>query len=79
MTDGDKVGRLYGIEPMLQGKRVFLQRGIWNEQFINECLVFPNGKHDEAIDCLTMAVNQGLIRGSNKRKVHGYSRQNAPI
>jgi|GEM_PF-5368113 len=31
-------------------------KGPWNEQFINECLMFPNGTHDEAIDCLVMAV-----------------------
>lgn len=79
MDDGDKITRLFAVEPILESKRVFLQKAEWNDQFISECLVFPNGKHDEAIDCLTMAINQGLIRGQTKRRVHGYSRNAAPI
>jgi len=79
MDDGDKVSRLFAVEPILESKRVFLQKAEWNDQFISECLVFPNGKHDEAIDCLTMSINQGLIRGQTKRRVHGYSRSSAPI
>lgn len=65
LADGDKVVRLRAVEPFLEANKVFLVRGAWNQQFIDECKFFPNGKHDEAVDCLTMAVTQGLLRRSH--------------
>ncbi len=67
LQDGDKVARLNGVEPKIATGRVNILKGQWNEQFIGECLVFPNGKHDEAVDTLVMAITQGLVRGSRRR------------
>lgn len=67
MEDGDKVTRANSIEPFLAGGRVFLIKDSWNEAFIQQCCLFPNGTNDEAIDCLVMAVTNGLIRKTNQK------------
>lgn len=70
MAEGDKIARVNSITAKLESNRVVLVEGPWNEAFIESCLLFPRGAHDEEIDCLVMAVQNGLIR---KRKFSGYS------
>lgn len=62
MESGSKRERVMVIEPKLSSKRVVLVRDNWNKPFINECLIFDNGAHDEAVDTLTMAATQLLYR-----------------
>jgi len=31
-------------------------RGDWNNQFIDECLAFPYGQHDDMVDAVSGAV-----------------------
>lgn len=69
MITGDKVERVNSILPFLEAKKVFLIRGPWTDDFIDECLVFPNGKHDEAVDCLVMACVNAFVR----KKESGYT------
>lgn len=71
MPDGDKTGRLYGVEPYLASGRVFIIYGSWNEPFIYEASMYPNAAHDEAIDNLTMAITQGLVRNMFKGRKKG--------
>lgn len=54
----DKVARVKDITATLESGRVGLVLGAWNEAFKHQCAVFPNGKHDDEVDCLVMAVNQ---------------------
>lgn len=68
LTDGDKISRLNAVEDKISSGRVYLIHGAWNDQFIKECISFPNAKHDEAVDTLVMAVNQGLIRSRKVTK-----------
>jgi predicted phage terminase large subunit-like protein len=56
--DTDKVARLSGVLPIIESRRVKLLRGAWNENFLTECLAFPNSKHDDQVDCLIMAINK---------------------
>ena len=70
----DKFVRVSAIIPFLQSGRVKLIRGDWNKDFLKECAYFPNGKHDDKIDCLVMAcmdvifAKQGLsIKRQSKR------------
>lgn len=79
LTDGDKLVRLMSVEPILQAQRAYFVRGPWNDQFITECLTFPNGKHDEAVDTLTMGVTQGLLRSNFNQNSIGFSRAESPI
>jgi len=68
MPGGDKMSRTNANEPHMAARRVFLLRGPWNEQFIDECKGFPNAAHDEAIDCLNMACELAFNRVTTKRR-----------
>lgn len=56
--DVDKFTRASAITETLEVGRVHLISGHWNEAFLDELTIFPNGKHDEAIDVLVMAVDK---------------------
>ncbi|MEM8525908.1 MAG: phage terminase large subunit [Bacteroidota bacterium] len=57
----DKVARLKSVLSYFESGRVVIVKGNWNyEEFINQHLVFPNGKHDEEVDCAVMAIDVGL-------------------
>ena len=56
----DKVARVSDISASLESGRVSLVRGKWNEEFINQLVRFPAGKHDDMVDCLVMAVNKNM-------------------
>ena len=51
-----KTARLNACSPTMQAGRVKLVKGHWNDNFINQLTSFPNGKHDEAVDCLCYAI-----------------------
>ena len=57
---GKKEDRLRAFEGYLQAGKVKLIKGDWNEAFISEVVGFPSAPHDEAVDCLTMALNYYL-------------------
>lgn len=56
----DKVTRVYAQTPRMESKRVKIVKGHWNEKFINQCLAFPNGLHDDMVDVLTASCDQLL-------------------
>lgn len=63
----DKTARVNDIVSFIEAGRVYLVRGGWNDDFIEQCAMFPNAKHDEEVDCLVMACNRafkkkGVIR-----------------
>ena len=60
----DKVARVSDISASLESGRVSLVRGKWNEEFINQLVRFPAGKHDDMVDCLVMAVNKNMWNNS---------------
>ena len=52
-----KLARLQSVLPMLEAGNVFLPaNAIWVEEFINECLQFPSGKHDDQVDSMSQAL-----------------------
>lgn len=54
----DKVSRINGITPLIQGGRVWLpEKATWLDDFVEECVAFPSGKHDDQVDALSMAVD----------------------
>jgi len=56
-----------------QGK-VFLVRGPWTQKFINECLGFPSGRHDDQVDTASGGL-QMIARKALRRqgKIKSYS------
>jgi predicted phage terminase large subunit-like protein len=47
---GDKVSRARPLQLRAKKGLVKLVSGPWTRKFINECLGFPNGKHDDMVD-----------------------------
>jgi predicted phage terminase large subunit-like protein len=55
----DKVARVNGVSPFIEAGRVnLLDGGTWVESFVHQCTTFPNAKHDDEVDCLTMAIDK---------------------
>lgn len=52
----DKKARLHAVSPKVEGGRVYLIEGSWNESFIEEVAGFPNMPHDEYVDLLVYAI-----------------------
>lgn len=49
----DKVERANNVVPHLANRKVYFNNIIGNkEELLAECLSFPKGKHDDAVDCL---------------------------
>jgi predicted phage terminase large subunit-like protein len=58
----DKVTRISASSSFIESGRVVLVQGNWNEAFITQCTIFPNGKHDEYIDMLAMACADSFLQ-----------------
>lgn len=53
----DKVSRVMDYSPHIEAKRVYINENIPHIQdLIDECLSFPNGKHDDTIDPMMDAI-----------------------
>lgn len=50
--------RVDNITPFVRSGNVFLCEGVDWKEFIDECAVFPNGSHDDLVDCLCMAAEK---------------------
>ena len=55
-----KETRLWAASPSIEGGRVVLVDGAWNEAFIDEVCGFPSKAHDEYVDVLCYAVGYHL-------------------
>lgn len=54
----DKVARVNAILPIIEGGRVFIpETAQWLDEFIDECVSFPGGSHDDQVDAVTMAID----------------------
>jgi predicted phage terminase large subunit-like protein len=40
---------------LVEAGRVYVVRGKWNKALFSEMLTFPEGKHDDQIDAITVA------------------------
>lgn len=57
-----KYNRVENSEPFLASGRVVLVKGGWNNAFIEQCIAFPNGTHDDLVDVLTYAIAYYFIK-----------------
>jgi predicted phage terminase large subunit-like protein len=57
LPDRDKVSRVYASTPIMEAGRLYIPRGKeWANDLFDEALAFPNGAHDDQVDCMTMAI-----------------------
>lgn len=58
---GDKTSRVNQCAGIFEAGRVHLPEGMaWVGSFLDECAAFPNGAHDDMVDCLTgMILSDG--------------------
>lgn len=66
---GDKQTRSEPLESAFQGELVFLLRGAWNEAFIEECVAFDRGQHDDQVDAASSAYSKLLQMIANGGEV----------
>ena len=66
---GGKIARAQAVSPQIESCNVYLPHPAlvpWVDAFIEECAVFPNGKHDDQVDQMSQALNRlntGLAYG----------------
>lgn len=65
-VDKDKLTRALAWLNLAEEGRVFLVRGPWIDDFIDEIARFPAGRHDDQIDAVSIAVAM-LARSGDKR------------
>jgi phage terminase large subunit len=65
----DKTTRLNACASVIEGRRVFLIKGNWNDNLLNEVVRFPNGLHDDQVDNLSAVVNKYVINKHGRRAV----------
>lgn len=55
----DKVARAKGILPYMESGRCYLlEDAPWSDEFMGQVTLFPNAKHDEYVDLLSMAIDK---------------------
>jgi predicted phage terminase large subunit-like protein len=56
---GGKVARAHAVSPLIEAGNVYLPHPDWQpwvRDFIEECVQFPNGAHDDQVDAMTQAL-----------------------
>ena len=75
-VSNDKRARTSAAAPLLFDGAVWAPDRRWAHEVINECAEFPNGEHDDYVDCVTMALNRyrrgGFISLTDDRKDDKY-------
>lgn len=54
----DKISRANSVSAFIESGRCYLLEGNWNDSFLNEVNAFPNGRHDDKVDVLVMAIDE---------------------
>ena len=54
---GDKLTRATPLASQINAGAVLMLKGAWNQQFIDECRLFPNGKYDDQVDAAARGFN----------------------
>ena len=65
----DKLARLYSVQHLFAEGLIYAPDRPWADLVINQCSVFPKGKHDDLVDTVSMAVRHIretglLVRGA---------------
>lgn len=60
-VNSSKIENARACSHFIEGGRVVLVKGSWNDAFLHQIAVFPNGKHDEHIDLTCYGIERNLI------------------
>lgn len=75
-VSNDKRARVNSVAPMLFDGVVWAPDLRWAYEVMNECAEFPNGEHDDFVDCVTMALSRyrrgGFLALSTDRQDNSY-------
>lgn len=55
---GDKITRARPFRAQAEGGNVRIVRGEWNQKYLDELCIFPNGAHDDQVDASSCAFNE---------------------
>lgn len=55
---GGKVSRVNAVSPAIESGNVYIPNTVWAEEFVEQCSSFPNGAHDDMVDCMSQALNR---------------------
>lgn len=62
--DTDKVRRLLAVSRFFESGRIFIVKGIKNEQaLVDQLTEFPSGSHDDMVDALVYVIRMLLVQG----------------
>lgn len=56
--DGGKIARANAICPLFESGNVYLPNKMWTNDYIEELMSFPSGKHDDDVDSTSQALNK---------------------
>ena len=54
--DGDKVSRLYSVQPLFYDGAIYAPNRKWAQKMIDEVSMFPKGAHDDITDSLSQSL-----------------------
>lgn len=57
-----KIVRVNNRSAIIEAGKVILVNDEWNEGFVHECAVFPNGAHDDQLDNLINAIDHYTVK-----------------
>lgn len=56
---GNKISRANAVTGAIEAGNVYLpKREPFTHEFVNQCASFPNAKHDDMVDCMSMVLNK---------------------
>lgn len=76
-VSNDKRARVNAVSPILEEGVVWAPDTRWAQEVIEECAEFPNGEHDDYVDCVAMALARyragGFVSLRSDRKDDPYA------
>lgn len=57
-----KLEKANDCAPYIEGGRVKIVKGDWNQAYLKEVCTFPNAKHDECVDNTSYAIERNMMR-----------------
>lgn len=60
-VNSSKIENARACSSYIEGGRVILVKGAWNDAFLQQIATFPNGKHDEHIDLTCYGIERNLL------------------
>ena len=81
IPDRDKTARVYAATPLMEAGRVWLPKGYeWSDDLYGEAITFPNARHDDQVDAMTMAIHYmkeswNLVHPDDPDYEEGYERK----